>query len=94
MMMTFSASWEYPGLSFATCLPSMIGGADFEEVVRRNDGLDGTKASCQFRIPCLMRSQLRAVGPCEPASTCYRQSFREPIPYLGGIVAVPCGWDL
>ena len=75
MMMTFSASREYPGLSFATCLPSMIGGADFEEVVRRNDGLDGTKASCQFRIP---------MGPCEPASTCYRQSFREPIPYLSG----------
>ena len=24
----------------------------------------------------------RAVGPCEPASTCCTPSFREPIPYL------------
>jgi hypothetical protein len=24
----------------------------------------------------------RAVGPCEPASTCSSPSFREPIPYL------------
>jgi hypothetical protein len=28
----------------------------------------------------------RAVGPCEPASTCCRPSFREPIPYLVGVV--------
>ena len=27
----------------------------------------------------------RAVGPCEPASTCSRPSFREPIPYLGDV---------
>ena len=29
-----------------------------------------------------MRFPSRAVGPCEPASTCFGPSFREPIPYL------------